>query len=56
MYCVCAVYPQLFVCASDVDIDVDKETYQCSLEVFFELTEVVDDAEKKTQGSNMQVV
>ena len=36
----------MFVCTSDVVIDVDKETYQCSLGVF-ELTEVVDDAGKK---------
>ena len=46
MYCACTVHSQLFICTSNVDIDVDKETYQCSLE-FFELTEVVDDAGKK---------
>ena len=33
MYCACAVLSQLFVCTSDVDIDVNKETYQCSLGV-----------------------
>ena len=33
----------LFVCVSDVD--VNEETYQCSRR-FFELMEVVDDAEK----------
>ena len=30
----CTAHAQLFVCASDVAIDVDKETYQCSLGVF----------------------
>ena len=55
MYCACTVHPQLFVCASDVDIDVDRETYECTLGVF-ELTEVVDDSEKKAQESDMQVV
>ena len=50
-----AVHPQLFICASDVDINVDKETYQCSLGVF-ELTVVVDDAGKNTRKRHASCV